>query len=71
MEVTPYRISGLLSPVLGHLQGLLSVTRAEGRTEFNETTVRQKIKKKRKSQLRSTKVFNFRSLGRVSGAILE
>lgn len=49
IEMAPYRNFGLFSPVLGHLQELLSVTRAEGRAEFNETTVRGKKNRKGKA----------------------
>lgn len=54
VKMTLHRISELFSPVLGHLNELLSVITVERRTDCNETTLKEESReKKRKSKLRS------------------
>lgn len=55
MKMTPYRISELVSSVL--INELLLVTRAEKRTDCNETTLKKKEKKKKENP---AKIFYFR-----------
>lgn len=50
IEMTPYRTSLVFSPLLGQEHELLPVTRAESRTKFNATTVRERGKKKEKEK---------------------
>lgn len=53
LKMTLHRISEFFSHVLEHLNELLSVTTAEKRTDYNETTLKKRGEKKGKSELRS------------------
>lgn len=48
LKMTLHRISEFFSHVLEHLNELLSVTTAEKRTDYNETTLKKRGEKKEK-----------------------